>query len=108
VSRGNACITYQQYKEFLERVEEAEANGKKLIVSNIAYDWGVKVGTLKSIRQRGIKKYDARLRKEQVMEELNREAWELLSSMYHANRCEASTDVRGKIRELLDRRNKYE
>jgi hypothetical protein len=108
MNQGNAKITYPQYKEFLERVEEAEATGKKLLVSEIAYDWGVNPRTLQHIRQRGIKKYDARLRKEQAMEELNKEAWELLGLMYHANRCEASTDVRGKIRELLDRRNKYE
>lgn len=107
MSRGNACITYQQYKEFLERVEEAEATGKKLLVSEIAYDWGVNPRTLQHIRQRGIKNYDARLRKEKAMEELNKEAWELLGLM-HKNPLPPIGGWRATIRELLDRRNKYE
>lgn len=105
MNQGNAKITYPQYKEFLERVEEAEATGKKLLVSEIAYDWGVNPRTLQHIRQRGIKKYDARLRKEQAMEELNKEAWELLGLMY-GKPLSTIGGWRATIRELLDRRNK--
>ena len=65
MSRGNSVLTLEQYKELLRLSAEAKAAGKDLECWKIAYDWGINAGTLKCIRRRGIKRYDAMIRKEQ-------------------------------------------
>jgi len=65
VSRGRSVLTLEQYKELLRLSAEAKAAGKDLECWRIAYDWGINAGTLKCIRRRGIKRYDAMIRKEQ-------------------------------------------
>ena len=65
MSRGKSVLTLEQYKELLRLSAEAKAAGKDLECWKIAYDWGINAGTLKCIRRRGIKRYDAMIRKEQ-------------------------------------------
>ncbi len=65
MSRGRSVLTLDQYKELLCLSAEAKAAGKNMESWKIAYEWGVNVGTLKSARRRGIKRYDAMIRKEQ-------------------------------------------
>lgn len=62
----------------------------------------------KSIRQRDIKKYDARLRKKQSLEVLNEQAWELLILMYHRIGTVEFSDMRRRIRELFHRRSRHD
>ncbi len=65
MSRGRSVLTLDQYKELLRLSAEAKAAGKNMESWKIAYEWGVSAGTLKCIRRRGIKRYDAMIRKEQ-------------------------------------------
>jgi hypothetical protein len=62
-SRFNPTITLDQYREVL-RYKKLKENGIVVYYRDLARQWGLHIGTVASIANRGMKQYDIILEKE--------------------------------------------